>query len=294
MELRQLRTLVVIDDFGSFAAAADAVGLTQSAVSLQIRHLEEELGAELFDRRRRSPSFNGKGRALVEHARKVVEICEHIAQHGAVEALKGTLRLGAVPTSLTGIVPQALALLREYHPNLLVNVSSDLSAELTARTRSGEINTAVVTEPSQLASGLAAHPVAREPLVVIAPPGAAGESDQALLESGPFIQFDRRAWVGQQIDQHLKDRGIRVSLGMEINTLEAIARMVRCGLGVSVVPLPTGRETIAAGLKWVSFGDPPLHRSLVVIERQANPQARLVSGLVAALRRVSKRAPAAP
>jgi DNA-binding transcriptional LysR family regulator len=75
---------------------------------------------------------------------------------------------------------------------------------------------------------------------------------------------------------------------MEINTLEAIARMVRCGLGVSVVPLPTGRETMTAGLRWVSFGDPPLHRSLVVIERQANPQARLVSGLVSALRRASK------
>jgi DNA-binding transcriptional LysR family regulator len=288
MELRQLRTLVAIDDYGSFAAAADAVGLTQSAVSLQIRHLEEELGAALFDRRRRSPQFNGKGRALVEQARKVVEICEHILQHGAVEALEGTLMLGAVPTSLDGIVPQALAFLREYHPRLLVKVASGLSAELTARTRSGEVNTAVVTEPRQLADGLTAHRIAREPLVVIAPPDAAGETDREILESGPFIQFDRRAWVGQQIDQHLKDRGIRVSLGMEINTLEAIARMVRCGLGVSVVPLPTGRETMTAGLRWVSFGDPPLHRSLVVIERQANPQARLVSGLVSALRRASK------
>jgi DNA-binding transcriptional LysR family regulator len=288
MELRQLRTLVAIEDYGSFAAAADAVGLTQSAVSLQIRRLEDELGVELFDRRRRSPAFNGKGRALVEHARKVVEICQHISQHSAVEALEGTLMLGAVPTSLDGIVPQALASMREYHPRLLVKVASGLSAELTARTRSGDINTAVVTEPKHLADGLIAHLIAREPLIVIAPPEVEGESDKEILESRPFIQFDRRAWVGQQIDQHLKDRGIRVSLGMEINTLEAIARMVRCGLGVSVVPLPTGRETISAGLKWVSFGDPPLHRSLVVIERQANPQARLVSGLVGALRRVSK------
>jgi DNA-binding transcriptional LysR family regulator len=291
MELRQLKTLVAIEDYGSFAAAADAVGLTQSAVSLQIRHLEDELGVELFDRRRRSPAFNGKGRALVEHARKVVEICQHISQHSALEALEGTLMLGAVPTSLDGIVPPALASMREYHPRLLVKVASGLSAELTARTRSGDINTAVVTEPRHLADGLIAHQIAREPLIVIAPPEVEGESDQEILESRPFIQFDRRAWVGQQIDQHLKDRGIRVSLGMEINTLEAIARMVRCGLGVSVVPLPTGRETISAGLKWVSFGDPPLHRSLVVIERQANPQARLVSGLVGALRRVSKLEP---
>ena len=288
MELRQLRTLVAIEDQGSFAAAADAVGLTQSAVSLQIRRLEEELGAALFDRQRRSPRFNAKGRALVAQARKVVAICAEMTDPGAREALEGVLLLGAVPTSLDGIVPPALAFLREVHPRLLVRVASGLSADLTARVRAGDISAAVVTEPHELGAGLAAHTIAREPLIVIAPPGAAGESDRELLESGPFIQFDRRAWVGQQIDRHLKERRIGVSLGMEINTLEAIAKMVRCGLGVSVVPLPIGREAIAAGLTWVPFGDPPMTRSLVAIERSDNAQARLVSGLVAALRRVSR------
>jgi DNA-binding transcriptional LysR family regulator len=288
MELRQLRTLVAIADYGSFVAAADAVGLTQSAVSLQIKHLEKELGVELFDRRHRSPSFNEKGRALVENARKVVEICEHIARNSATEELEGRLMLGAVPTCLGGILPQALASMRDYHPRLHIEVTSGLSAELAARTRSGDISAAVVTEPRQLADGLTAHPIAREPLIVIAPPDVEGESDREILEARPFIQFNRRAWAGQQIDQHLKDRGIRVSLGMEIDTLEAITRMVRYGLGVSVVPLPSGRDPISAGLKWLPFGDPPLHRSLVVIERQANPQARLVSVLIGALRRIGK------
>ena len=288
MELRQLRTLVAIAEYGTFAAAADAVGLTQSAVSLQIKHLERELGAVLFDRQHRSPSFNEKGRALVAHARKIVEICEHIAQNGASEEFEGTLTLGAVPTSLGGILPQALASMRDYHPRLHIKVTSGLSAELAAHTRSGNINAAIVTEPHQLAGGLTMHLIAREPLIVIAPPDVDGESDREILESRPFIQFNRRAWAGQQINQHLKDREIRVSLGMEIDSLEAIARMVRHGLGVSVVPLPRGGEPISTGLKWLPFGDPPLHRSLVVIERQANPQARLVSVLIGALRRISK------
>jgi DNA-binding transcriptional LysR family regulator len=291
MELRQLRTLVAIADFGTFAAAADAVGLTQSAVSLQIKHLEEELGVSLFDRQFRSPKFNARGRALVEHARKVVEICEHISRNGAHEELKGTLKLGAVLTSLSGILPQALALLRDYHPHLHIEVTSGLSAELAALTRSGEINVAIVTEPHQLADGLTAHPIAKEPFIVIAPLDVDGDSDREILESRPFIQFNRRAWAGQQIDQHLKDRGIHVSLGMEIDSLEAIARMVRYGLGVSVVPLPSGRESLSTGLKWLPFGDPPLHRSLVVIERQANPQAQLVSVLIGALRKIDKLQP---
>lgn len=288
MELRQLRTLVAIADYGTFAAAADAVGLTQSAVSLQIKHLEEELGVALFDRRHRSPLINERGRALVEHARKVVDICEHISRNSAKEALEGTLVLGAVPTILAGVLPQALATIRDLHPRLHIKVTSGLSAELAARTRTGDINAAVVTQPHQLADGLQARLIAREPLVVIAPPDVEGETDQDILEARPFIQFNRRAWAGQQIDQHLKDRRIRVSLGMEIDSLEAIARMVRYGLGVSVVPLPNGRESISAGLRWLSFGNPPLQRSLVVVERQDNPQARLVSVLTDTLRRIGK------
>ncbi len=294
MELRQLRTLVAIADYGTFAAAADAVALTQSAVSLQIKHLEAELGVKLFDREHRSPAFNAKGRALVENARKVVEICDHMTSNGAREALEGTLMLGAVPTSLGGILPQALASLRDLHPRLHIKVTSGLSAELAALTRAGAINAAVVSEPRQLAEGLTAHPVARDPLIVIAPPDVEGESDREILEARPFIQFNRKAWAGQQIDQHLKDRGIRVSLGMEIDSLEAIARMVRHGLGVSVVPLPSGQEPISEGLKCLPFGDPPLHRSLVVIERTANPQASLVSVLSQALRRIGKFEPARP
>lgn len=288
MELRQLRTLVAIADYGSFAAAADAVGLTQSAVSLQIKHLEAELGTTLFDRRQRSPQLNNKGQVLVEQARKVVTLCDHMLQKAGSEALEGTLMLGAVPTMLGGILPEAFASLRDLYPNLHIKVSSGLSAELAARTRSGDINAAVVTEPQQLAEGLVAHKVAQEPLVVIAPPGVEGGSDRELLEAQPFIQFNRGAWAGQQIDQHLKSRKIRVSLGMEIDSLEAIARMVRQGLGVSVVPMPSGPDPIFAGLKWLPFGDPPLQRCLVVIERQGNPQSHLVSLLVEVLRRLSK------
>ncbi|MGO1119273.1 LysR family transcriptional regulator [Rhodovibrionaceae bacterium A322] len=288
MELRQLRTLVAIADYGSFAAAADAVGLTQSAVSLQIKHLEAELGETLFDRRQRSPQLNDKGQAVVEQARKVVSLCDHILLKGSDHRPEGTLLLGAVPTMLGGILPDAFASLRDLYPKLHIKVTSGLSAELAARTRAGDINAAVVTAPHQLAGGLVAHQVAREPLVVIAPPGTKEDNDRDLLQAGPFIQFNRGAWAGQQIDRHLKERKIRVTLGMEIDSLEAIARMVRQGLGVSVVPHPSGPDPIFAGLRWLPFGDPPLYRSLVVIEREGNPQSHLVSLLVEVLRGLSK------
>jgi DNA-binding transcriptional LysR family regulator len=287
MELRQLKTLVAISDFGTFAAAADAIGLTQSAVSLQIKGLEEEIGTEIFDRRHRPPLLNDKGRSLVEQARKVLELCDDITRQGNDIPLEGVLAFGAVPTSVASILPPALAMMRERHPKLHIRVTSGLSAELAAATRAGEIDAAIVSEPAKLADGLVSNRIVREPLLAIAPPHIHGETDKELLEAGSFIQFSRRAWAGQHIDRFLVDRGINVKRGMEIDSLDAITRMVSFGLGVSVVPLPRTAAKMLDGLKWLPFGDPPLHRSLVMIERQASPQSQLVSALTEVLRQVS-------
>lgn len=287
MELRQLRTLVAISDFGTFAAAADAIGLTQSAVSLQIKGLEQEIGTEIFDRRHRPPLLNDKGRSLVEQARKVLEICDDISRTGADTPLEGVLAFGAVPTSVASILPPALVMMRARHPKLQIRVTSGLSAELAAATRAGELDAAIVSEPARLSDGLVSSRITREPLLVIAPPDVPGETDKELLEAASFIQFSRRAWAGQLIDRYIHDRGIEVKRGMEIDSLDAIARMVSFGLGVSVVPLPRTATGMLDGLKWLPFGDPPLHRSLVMIERQASPQSQLVEALTDVLRQVS-------
>jgi len=288
MELRQLKTLVAICDFGTFAAAADAIGLTQSAVSLQIKGLEREIGVEIFDRRHRPPLLNDTGRSLVEQARKVLDLCDGISRHGASAPLEGVLTFGAVPTCVDSILPPALAMMRARHPKLHIRVTSGLSAELAAATRSGELDAAIVSEPTQLADGLISNRITREPFLVIAPLDAKGDTDRAILEEGSFIQFSRRAWAGQLIDRFLNDRGIVVKRGMEIDSLDAIVRMVSLGLGVSVVPLPRTVSGMLDNLKWLPFGDPPLLRTLVMIERQASPQMKLVEALTEVLRQVCK------
>ena len=186
MELRQLKTLVAIADYGSFAGAADAVSLTQSAISLQIKNLEDELGVELFDRRHRPPVLNGKGMQLVDYARTIAKTCEAIYRLGSTDTLKGTLVFGAVPTSLGGVVPFALTAMRERHPDLHISVKSGLSLDLTNQIRAGDVDVALVTEPLQLASGLDMRDIAQEPLIVIAPPLTDGETDRELLEAVPL------------------------------------------------------------------------------------------------------------
>jgi DNA-binding transcriptional LysR family regulator len=270
MDLRHLKTLIAIAEHGSFAAAGEAIGLTQSAVSLHVKSLEDDLETKLFDRTTRPPRLNTRGRNLVDRARDIIEQCE---------SLSGSLDIGSVPTLLSGILPPALSAIRATHPDLRIRVSSGLSADLVGRVHKGELDAAVVTEPSQLQTGLSWHMFAEEPLMVIAPKGTRGSTDRELLDAGPFIRFQRFAWAGRLIDTNLKDRGIRVNTGMEIDSLEAIASMVVHGLGVSVVPDRAG-ASLPDGIVKIPFGDPLLNRVIGVVERRDNPKAHLIRALV--------------
>jgi DNA-binding transcriptional LysR family regulator len=159
---------------------------------------------------------------------------------------------------------------------------------LAGRTRTGEIDAALVTEPTVLAEGLTCHAVANEPLALITPADCELEDVRTILDQQPYIQFSKNAWAGQQIVQHLLDLGIKTSQTMEIDSLEAIYRMVAHGLGVSIIPLNGATESMLVGIKTVILTEPALFRTLVVVERTANPRAALVAGIVEILRNAGK------
>lgn len=278
MDIRHLKTLLAIAEHGGFAAAGAAIGLTQSAVSLHVKALEETLGVVLFDRQRRPPVLNSHGRELIYRAREIVERYDSLRQAFHPDALSGVLDLGAVPTVITGILPSALSALRSSQPGLHIRVANGLSEELVERVRRGELDVALVSEPAHLAADLAWQVVAREPLVVIAP-GQLPGTDRELLESLPFIRFQRYAWAGRLIDTQLRERGIEVHTGMEMDSLEAISLMVSYGLGVSVVPRRPIATPFASGVRVVPFGTTPVYRVVGLVAQQGNPRQTILATL---------------
>jgi DNA-binding transcriptional LysR family regulator len=283
MNLRQLHTLVAIADRGSFTAAGEAVGLSHSAVSLQVKALEEELGVSLADRNQRPPRLTARGLALVEQARRMAAIEEEIRALGSDQALAGTLAVGAVPTEMVHLLPRALAQLRVRHPKLALRVRSGLSSELAQAVRGGELDVAVATWPDIAPEGLALNEIAREPLVVIAPAAAPEATVPELVAAHPFIWFNRRTWAGAQIERFVAERGLTPREGMETDSLEAIAALVAHGLGVSVVPERPG-ATLPDGVRRLVLGGRDAVRRLALIERSRNPRARLVAALLGELR----------
>ena len=284
MEIRSLKTLVAVADHGSFAAAGAAVGLSQSAVSLQMKGLETSLGRVLFDRSHRPPLLNAEGRALVDRAREVVALWNGLTEGIRAEPQAGSLALGAIPTLVSGILPESLRRLRAENPRLKLRLTTGLSNELEQLVLKEQLDVALVTQPEALTPGLSWHPFQREPLVVIAPADQVGPDDRSTLEAAPYIRFRRHAWAGQLIDGELSRRGIAVKPQMEVDSLEGIARLVASGLGVSVIPDRQLLEPFPKGLVSLPFGDPQVHRTLGLIERRDHPKARLAAQLYDALK----------
>ena len=278
MNLRQLRTLVAIDQHGTFTAAGRAVGLSHSAVSLHVKAMEEELGVRLADRSQRPPRLTQAGTALVEQARRMAALVDEIHALGSDAVLAGALAVGVVPTAMVHLLPPALARLRAAHPKLTIQVRTGLSSELAQAVRGGELDVAVVTHPDLAPEGLALSDIAEEPLVAIAPPGSQGETAEDLIAAHPFIWFSRKTWAGQHIERLLHARALRPSAAMEVDSLEAIEAMVLHGLGASVVPVRPG-AALPPSLVQRPFGKPQEVRRLALIERASNPKARLAAAL---------------
>ena len=284
MNLRFLRTLVTISEQPTFSAASESLGLSHSAISLQIKALEQELQVTLVDRGRRPLVLTDRGIAVVEHARRIFAIYDEILSLSSSECLVGSLRVGVVPTAQINLLPPALAQLRAAHPQLRITMMTGLSAELAQHVRNREIDVAIVTKPEEPLEGLRIRVVCKEPYFVIAPPYGEGATDADLLTSHPFIWFNPKTWAGHQIQRKLIRRKIFVRDVMEADSLEAIESLVQHGLGASIVPKRACAPPFASELRVVPFGRPQEVRTLAMVERSSNPRARLAGALLQQLR----------
>ena len=284
MNLRHLRTFVTIAETGSFRLAAQRLYLTQSAVSMQMKTLEETLQAELFDRSNRPPVLSAHGRSLLDRARDLVDQADQFQRAAAGGGdLFGALTIGVIPSATTTILPAALAHLRDKHPGMQVRVEGGLSAGLEDLVQGGTIDAAVVTEPARLPAALQALTVYEEPLLLAVPRETEGEDPRALLETLPFIRFNRGTGVGRIIETMLQTRGIPVNEMMELDSIEAILMMVSRGLGAAVVPERSLTEPLRRAVATHRFTGGDARRRVGLIVRRRQSASPLVTALHAAL-----------
>jgi DNA-binding transcriptional LysR family regulator len=232
--LRYLATFVTAAETGSFSAAGARLGLTQSAVSMQIKRLEDDLGYLLFERSGKAVHLSERGRAKVDQARDVVARYNAMkAGHDA--ATSETINLGAISTVQSGLLPKAL---RRFADQSLarINVVPGTSVQLLAQVDAGELDLAAVIKPGfGMPSHLVWVPLLDDAYVGIAPRTSRGSLREWALKL-PFIRYDRRSHGGHLVDTFLHHQKLLVREGMELDEPAVIVQMVAEGLGWSIVP----------------------------------------------------------
>ncbi len=288
MNLTQLRTLIAIDDAQSFSSAADSLFVTPSAISHQMRDLEAELGVALFDRASRPPRLNAHGHAVVERGRDVLARFDLLVELASSPGqIGGRLMLGCVSGVSSNLVPRALASLHASHPSVQVSIEEGLSEALASRVRKRELDAAIITELPEADPELKSLVITEEAMMVVAPPDCVLSDWREILSSYPFIRLNRNAGMGKVIDRALRDFHQPVDEIMELDSSETVVGMARAGIGAGVIPLGRLRGIPVDEVVSIPFGDPPIYRRVVLIERSNNPRSDLSQLVYDAVRQVT-------
>lgn len=274
MSLRALRTLLTISRKGSFVAASDQLGLTQAAVSLQMKNLEDYFETPLFNRDGNKPRLNASGRLAVERAEQILQLFDGLkSELNPSSEIRGELHLGAVHTVITGPLPAVLARIKKAHDQLRLKLACHLSAELAHRVEDEELDGALITEPiATIPSACMWTAYDTEYFYIAAPKDVPQMDEDRLFDQYPYIRFDRTAWAGTLIEAYLVERNIRLNEVMEFDTCEAALSLVAKGLGITVVPF-SNKRLFEAGQHFtlIPFGKPQLRRRIGLYQKKTPP-----------------------
>lgn len=274
--LRELKTFVAVARHGTFAAAGQQVGLTQSAVSAQMRVLEQGLGVCLFDRSGRSAALNAAGRHALPLAQQMLGLYAQMALPTSAAEWQGELRVGAIASVQTGLLPEALPAFRRAAPRVELKLVPGVSLNLLSQVDAGELDLALLIKPPfELPKELQQISLAREPFVLITPLSVTADEPLQILAEQPFVRYDRRSFGGRQVSQFLRAQHLSVQEALELDELDAIVRMVECGLGVSLIPRAGLWLQRPTQLRVIELGELTFHRELVAVLRRAQRQPAL-------------------
>jgi len=262
MEIRQLKAFLAIAEAKTFTAGARRVNVTQAAISMQIRQLEEEVGLQLFTRTPRRVILTEAGEYLLERARKILR--EHDAAVAEIAEVAGAeygrLRIGSASgTFAMNQLPTIMQQLKQKFPNSELTVGSGTSERLVDRIMHGELDTAFVSLPvdnlnisteSLFSDEIVAianpkHPLAKEKYISAAT--LAGES---------LILGERGGNTRRMIDEFFQAANVRPNITMELSRQEAINKMVANNLGVGMAGAKSVARDIREGklVSWLIEG----------------------------------------
>ncbi len=268
LNLDQLKTLETVVEHGSFSAAARLLHMTQPAVSLQVKALEDRFGLQLVERNGRRVSATAPGAMLIEKARAVFLECENVSASMArfKQGWLGRVTISTTMTTLQYHLPDVLDGLRRNHPNVEIIVTNMVTRDAVEAVADGEIDFGLITLPIRSSHVKVTH-LRDENMLAIFPSSMADVPEvvtPGFVEQNALILEHPRGAVAALVGEWMAEERAALRVAMHVATVDAVKKLVACGLGMSMVPEVAAFETglIARPLS------PPIASAIGLIEKR--------------------------
>ena len=278
MKTSSLEAFLLTVDSGSMAEASRRLNITAAAVAQQIKSLESEIGVELVTRVGKTVRPTEAGHRILEHSRTLLHDATNLKALANLGEISGELRLGSINTAAESLVPEVIAQLVGAYPDLKFHIKTAQSSELFDSIQQGDMDAAVCLHPQfSLPKTLVWQQLREEKLIAIVPREMAGREPHELLQTMPFIRFDRKQWGGRLVDRYLQKANIIPRERVEISDLSAIAMLVGRGLGIALVPDTVMPVTATARLMRLPLPIDTEARQLGILWQRSSIHQKLIN-----------------
>ena len=241
MTLTELQYIVIVAQERHFGRAAERASVTQPALSLAVKKLEEELGTAIFERRRKRIELTSLGEQIVHQAQRVIEEADHVKILAAqgTDQLNGRLRFGVIATVGPYILPDLVPLLTARAPKMPLELEENLTQNLVGMLKSGKLDVIMIALPFQ-EPGILTSALYDEPFLAVVPAGHPWQKKKLLDSSQLLTEKVLLPHAGHCFRQQVLDACPELSRsdteGWQGNSLETIRQMVVSGLAITVLP----------------------------------------------------------
>ncbi len=293
MNLKRIRAFTLVVEKGSFSEAADIMGLTQPAVSQQIKTLEEELGSPLLDRSAPGIGLTPAGRLAYDKGKQLLAIWEELAE--TIQALQGqlvgTLHIGASTIPGTYLIPRWMSLFAKQHPRVEIKLQIGDSREMYQKMIDRQVDLCFVgCSPNWDDTQLIVDTIADDTLVLIASKQLEVPAVISIdwLKRQPFLLREEGSGTREVMERCLKEQGVQLHqlrVIAELGNTEAVITAVESGMGLSFVSGLAAQPAAMTGRIQILNFEPVLQRCFCIAYLQSRRNHPLISTFHQAVRR---------
>ncbi|HEY0680732.1 MAG TPA: LysR family transcriptional regulator [Steroidobacter sp.] len=272
MTPRQLHAFVAVAQTLSFARACERLHMSQPALSLAIRSLEDSLGGRLLSRTTRQVQLTPEGAALLPQALQLLADWDNVRERSRQQFTlrRGHVTIAAMPSFAGNVLPKILQEFRGRFPNIEISVHDVIHEDVVRMVATGRVELGFGFEPDG-ANQLRFEPLFTDRFVAIVPPQSplaeARSITWAQLLDNNFIALQRPSTVRSLLEASLAERNMELRVGVECHQLVTIGQFVASSLGVSAVPHLCEKQMIALGARSVPLSRPSIRKAVGLITR---------------------------